>query len=273
MMNTSLSAPEFSIFTALVEERVGLAYTLADKPIFESKLVARIVEAGFDSPLDYYYFLRYDDPTGKELSALVQALVVHETFFFRELDALKAVVTHFIKPAVEAGGRPRLWCAACSTGEEPLTIAMLLKSTGLLDRTEILASDVSEAALTRARSGKFSARSLRGKCPDFAEPYLTIGARGVTVAPELLAAVRFRQLNLLDATAVEGMGMLDLIICRNVLIYFRDSTARKVVNQLKAQLKDNAALLVGVSESLMRFETGLACEELGRVFIYRKVVP
>src|SRR5688572_26811613 len=108
-MKLVLSAPEFSIFTALVEERAGLAYALADKAIFENKLWMRAQEAGFDSALDYYYSLRYDDPDGRELDALVQALVVHETFFFRELDALRACVTHVIKPLVEAGQRVRVW--------------------------------------------------------------------------------------------------------------------------------------------------------------------
>jgi len=271
MSTPSLSAPQFSIFTALVEDRAGLSYTLADKSIFESKLWSRALEAGFESALDYYYFLRYDDPTGSEMQALVQTLVVHETFFFRELGALRAAVTYFVKPRVEAGHRARIWCSACSTGEEPATLAMLLASTGLLPSVELLASDISENALIRARSGRFTARALRYKCPPWAEPYLKSVDNGFTVAPELLSAIQFRRLNLLDREAIASVGTLDLIVCRNVLIYFRDDTTRCVVNTLKQQLRPDGALLVGVSESLMRFETGLACGEHSGVFVYRKV--
>ena len=82
------------------------------------------------SLLDYYYFLRYDDDGKVELERLVEALLVHETYFFRELEPLQVLVEHFVEPLVKQGMRPRIWCAACATGEEPLTLAMLLASAG-----------------------------------------------------------------------------------------------------------------------------------------------
>jgi chemotaxis protein methyltransferase CheR len=267
-----LSAPEYSIFTTLLEERVGLTYALADKPIFESKLSARLSEAGFSSALDYYYYLRYDDPRGVELDELVQALVVHETFFFRELGALRAAIEHFVKPHVAAGRTVRVWCSACSTGEEPLTLAMLLANADILDKVEILASDVSERALARARAGKFGPRSLRQVMPPWAQAYLTRTEAGFEVAPELIRRISWRKINLTDPVQVESVGELDLVICRNVLIYFGDDTSRKVVTSLSARMRANAALLVGVSESLMRLGTPLTCEEHGGVFVYRKLV-
>jgi chemotaxis protein methyltransferase CheR len=267
-----LSAAEYSILTALLEESVGLTYALADKPIFESKLAARMAEANFESALDYYYYLRYDDPAGVELNELVQALVVHETFFFRELAPLRTTVERFLKPLVEAGRRVRVWCAACSTGEEPLTLAMLLASGHLLDKVEIVASDVSGRALQRARSGMFGPRALRQALPSWAEPYLTRSDNGFVAAPELVRKIDWRRVNLTDAAQVQSVGELDLVICRNVLIYFADHTARKVVESLSARLRAQGTLLVGVSESLLRLDTSLVCEEHGGVFVYRKLV-
>jgi chemotaxis protein methyltransferase CheR len=270
MPRFSLSLPEFSILSTLVEERVGISYLLQDKPIFESKLAVRLEEKGYESPLDYYYYLRYDDPDGAEFRALTQVLTVHETFFFRELTPLRVAVEVLLKPQLLAGRRARVWCAACSTGEEPLSLAMLAASLGYLDRLEIIASDLSLAALERARAGKFGPRALRGKIPVWAEPHLRREAEGYSVSSEILSALHFRELNLLNPAQVASVGALDLVLCRNVLIYFREETARRVVAGLAARLKPGGALLVGVSESLLRLNTELQCEEHAGAFVYRK---
>src|SRR4051794_35312987 len=134
------SAPIFAILSALVEEHAGLHYALADREIFLERVSPRAIEAGFDSLLDYYYYLRYDPSGPAELDKLVDALVVNETFFFREIDPLRLVVSEFVRPRVAEGRRPRIWSAACSSGEEPLTLAMLLAEADLLSKVDIVAS-------------------------------------------------------------------------------------------------------------------------------------
>jgi chemotaxis protein methyltransferase CheR len=270
MPRYGLSPPEFSILSGLVEERVGIAYALEDKSIFENKLATRLEETGHETPLDYYYFLRYDDPDGIEFRALTQVLTVHETFFFRELTPLRVAIERLLKPRLDAGGRARVWCAACSTGEEPLSLAMLAASLGCLDRIELIASDLSPAAVRRARAGKFGPRAIRGQVPVWARPYLRDAADGYAVSSEILSAVDFREGNLLDPVQVASLGMLDLVLCRNVLIYFREETARRVVARLAARIKPGGALLIGVSESLLRLNTELQCEEHAGAFVYRK---
>jgi chemotaxis protein methyltransferase CheR len=266
-----LTPQVFSILSGLVEDRVGLAYSLSDKPIFESKAAARALEAGFDSMLDYYYYLRYDDPEQREFRALVEALVVHETYFFRELESLRVAIHHFVAPVVAAGQQARIWCAACATGEEALTLAMLLDDQELLSRVELVASDISESALQRAKRGVFGLRALRGHgAHPLAKRYLSTSDQQLVVAPALLSAIRFRRVNLTEHADVTACGSFDLVICRNVLIYFRDDRARGVVEQLAGRLNVGGALVVGVSESLMRFGTSLECEEHGGVFVYRK---
>ncbi|HMI93829.1 MAG TPA: CheR family methyltransferase, partial [Polyangiales bacterium] len=155
----------FAILSALIEERLGLSYVPADKELLENKIAGRVFELGFDTALDYYYYLRYDDPDGAELDALTDALVVNETFFFREYLQVHTVLSRIVVPLIQAGRRPRIWCAACSTGEEPSTIAMWLAERGLLDSVELIASDVSRTALAIARAGRYRARSLR-QIPD-----------------------------------------------------------------------------------------------------------
>jgi chemotaxis protein methyltransferase CheR len=271
MSDLPMTPQVFAILSGLIEERLGLFYALADKALFESKISGRALELGFDSALDYYYYLRYDDPNGTELALLTETLVVNETFFFREFDQLEAVLSRFVVPLIEAGVRPRIWCAACSTGEEPSTIAMWLAERGLLGAVELIASDISAAALEVARAGRYRLRSLR-QIPKGVDPSHWIeNDRGTLVlSARIREAIQWRKLNLLDDAAVRELGELDVVLCRNLLIYFRDDVVRRVVTQLTERLKPDGVLLVGVSESLMRFGTRLRCEEHDGAFVYRK---
>lgn len=271
-MTVSAAPPVFAILSALVEERAGLHYSAGEQALFLERVDARCQEAGFASLLDYYYFLRYDPGGPGELEELVAYLVVNETYFFRELDALKLIVTRFLAPLVRAGRRPRIWSAACATGEEPLTLAMLLAQAGLLGQVEIVASDISQRALDKARAGRYSRRSLRHTVePALAGRWLREEGNQLQVAPELLDAINWRRVNLCEPGESRSIGPCDVILCRNVLIYFRDETVVRVIETLADSLVAEGALFVGVSESLLRFGTALACEEAESVFFYRKV--
>lgn len=260
-----------AIFASLVEEVAGIHYGPNDRALFESKLAAHAEEAGFETLLDYYYRLRYDDPTGEQRRRLVESLVVHETYFFRELAPLVELVDGHLAHVVRDRGRARVWSAACATGEEPLTLAMLLDDRGLLDNVEIVASDLSAQAIEKARSGRFGKRSLRDGHPaDLARRYLDVSERHITVVPRLLAKLKLRTVNLVDHAAVAALGMFDAIVCRNVLIYFRDVQAVQVIERLGRALAPDGLLCVGVSESLLRFGTALACEERAGSFFYRR---
>jgi len=281
-MTASLSPQLFAIFSALVEDELGIHYAPEDAPTFADKLAVRAAEAGFESILDYYYFLRYDPGATLELHALADALVVGETYFFRELEPARAAVEQVLVPAVERRGRARVWSAACATGEEPLSIAMLLEERGIADRTDIVATDLSKRALARAAAGVYRARSLRAMPPAppppawtpeleaVAQRVMVPEAGGARVDREFVATVDYRHVNLLDRSAVTALGQFDLVFCRNVLIYFADGTVLCVLEALTAALKDEGRLLIGSSESLLRFGTALRCEERGGSFLYAR---
>lgn len=272
MSTLDASRPVFTILSALVEDWAGLHYGPSEQDIFLEKVTARAEEAGFESLLDYYYYLRYDESGGAEIEKLIDALVVNETYFFRELQPLRVLVERLVAPRVAAGFRPRIWCAASATGEEPLTLAMLLAQAGLLERVELVASDISTRALDRARSGRFSRRSLREvPDPELARRFLHEDGDCVSAAAGLAEAIVWKQINLCAPSALTVVGPCDFILCRNVLIYFSDETAVRVIRQLTQLLNPHGALFVGVSESLLRFGTSLACEEVEQVFLYRKV--
>ena len=265
-----MSPQVFSILSALVTERCGLHFDIQHASIFAEKVSNRAVEAGFESLLDYYYFLRYDAASNGELDRLIESLVVGETYLFRELAPLETTVADFVAPIVTAR-RPRVWCAASATGEEPLTVAMLLAARRLLDDVDLIASDISSAALARASAGRLSRRAVRGDVPAFASPWLRVGEREVVIDERLIRAIDWRKVNLIDGPTVDALGQFDVILCRNVLIYFNDDTVRRVIERLSARLNAGGALFVGISESLLRFGTPLRCEERHGVFLYRKV--
>jgi chemotaxis protein methyltransferase CheR len=270
MRETAFSPQLFTLFKLLVEERAGLHYRQEDRELFAEKVETRALELGFESLLDYYYFLRYDAEGSFELDRLVDALVVQETYFFRELDALEVAIDRAVVPAIEQRGRARIWSAACSTGEEPLTVAMLLDRRRLLDRVEIVASDISERALQRARAGRFRPRALRGDGQEIAARYLERCSDELVIDPRVLSAVDFQRVNLNHRREFEPLGLFDLILCRNVLIYFSDEMISRLIGDLTRSLNATGRLLVGVSESLLRFTTELACEEQRGVFLYRR---
>jgi chemotaxis protein methyltransferase CheR len=274
-MEQRLSSQLFAILRLFVEERTGLHYRTEDADVFSEKLGARMREAGFESALDYYYLLRYDDPSGEELARLVDVLVVGETYFFRELDAVRGAIAHVIQPAIAERGLARVWCAACATGEEPLSFAMLLAREGILDRCRILATDVSRRSLSRAREGRYGARSLRAIRNDatlesLAGRFMALRSDTTNVSPDLLRAIEYREDNLLEPGPPGELGSFDLVMCRNVFIYFSDDTVLRVVGRLGDALRPGGRLLVGASESLLRLGTRLRCEERGGTFFYTK---
>jgi chemotaxis protein methyltransferase CheR len=270
-MADSMPSPQvLAILAAIVEERAGLHYRLDERELFAYKALAQARAAGFGSLLDYYYFLRYDDPHGSEMTRLVEALLVHETYLFRELRSLEVAIDHAVVPVVRSGRRARVWSAACATGEEPVSIAVLLAERQLLEHCEIVASDLSRAALERARQGRYRGRSLRHDGLSLAERWFAREDDELVVPRRLLDAIELRTVNLCDPAEVAMQGRFDLIVCRHVLIYFAEPTIVAVVASLAEQMREGATLLVGASESLLRFSTRLVGHELEGAFLYRR---
>ena len=268
-MAVAVSPQVLALLSALVEERVGIAHDAVHLDVFGSKVLARVTEAGFESALDYYYYLRYDAGSGPEFEALVDALVVTETYFFREAAPLRILVDDFVLPAVRRGARPRIWSAACASGDEPLTLAMMIDEAGALPMTEIVASDLSLRASSRSREQGFGPRSLRAFPPQ-AERWVRREGDRAHVDPRLFQHIDWRRVNLTRPEQVVVLGTFDVVVCRNVLIYFGDDTTQSVIRTVAGRFRPGGRLLVGASESLLRFGTLLECEERHGTFLYRK---
>ena len=155
----------------------------------------------------------------------------NETYFFRERAQLDVLLSDVVDESLRAGGRLRIWSSACSTGEEPYTIAMmLLEGRRIAPSNMILrASDLSPRALDKARTGFYRELSFRATPPEMVQRYFRPFEQGFFVNDEVKRMVDFFRINLLDAPAVAATGTFDAIFCRNVLIYFDKPTQKRVV--------------------------------------------
>jgi chemotaxis protein methyltransferase CheR len=263
----------FLLLRDLIRDRLGVWFEENRRELLASKLSDRIAALGLRSFLDYYYGLKYGPGAEEEWSALTDALSVQETYFWREMDQVRAFVDILVPQHVAAGGGAiRVWSAACATGEEPLTLAMALNEAGWFGRAEveIWASDVSQAALERADRGVFRDRSFRALPAALREKYFRPVRGGWQVDPGLHARVRYRRANLLDPGETALLDSARYIFCRNVFIYFSPATTAQVVAGFAQKMQRPAYLFVGVSESLLRLSTAFELEQVGAAFVYTR---
>lgn len=256
----------------LVEKTTGIYYLDSSLAILSDRLHTRISALRLKDLLDYYYFLKWDPGRQDEWEALLQHLTVNETHFWRESDALQWALSQ-MRAARSQGRRLRIWHAACSSGEEPYSLAMAALSSGLVPWKdfELIASDLDPAILGHALQARYSARSLRNLPTQF-QHYCHPGEKTSLLCPEVRAAVRFFRLNLHDAS-VAWPQECDVIFCRNVFIYFRPSTVREVVQRFSASLLNNAPLVLGAAESLLQLDTPFKFSSEDGVIVYRNQRP
>lgn len=270
-----LSSSALPLLRDLVHERLGLFYETDRYDALADRLAPLVFDAGFSSFLDYYYLLKYDEHAPREWLRVMDALSVTETYFWREIDQVRAIV-EIVVPALvrERPGSPvRIWSVPCATGEEPLTIAMLLEEAGLFSRgaIEIHASDASPAALEKARAGRFRERSFRSLPPYLRLKYFHQDGDAWRVSPALHARVTsWTTVNLRCEGEVARHAGVPIVFCRNVFIYFSPDAVRRVVAQLARTMPSPGYLCVGASESLLKLSTAFELEEVGDAFVYVK---
>lgn len=258
----------------LIHERLGLFYDQHNYDLLADKLSPLVLERGFTSFLDYYYLLKYDTEAAAEWTRVMNALSVQETYFWREMDQIHALVETLVPQLhADAPAAPlRIWSAACATGEEPLTIAIALNEAGWFARKpiEICASDASTQALAKAQRGVYRERSFRHLPLALRHKYFTEEKGLWRIAPELLGRIRWTTANLLDEREVPPLATAPIIFCRNVFIYFSPETVRKTVRLFAASMPTPAYLFVAAAESLMRLTQEFELKEIGGAFVYVK---
>lgn len=259
--------------TALVRRRIGLAFTGPRASALEQGLLRAMSAAGLSDPA--MYLARLDGETDL-LDALVAEITVGETYFFRDRGQWNLLRTQLLPQLLERRSPDyplRVWSAGCASGEEPYTAAIVLHQLGGLSQTQILGTDLSRPALAAARGGRYSRWSLRDVPDEIARLYFRRAGSRFDLTPSIRETVEFRYLNLAEdayPSLSAGLAALDLILCRNVLIYFDADTVARVARLLLESLSEDGRLLLGASDPLL---TGIASCELevtGAGLVYRR---
>jgi chemotaxis protein methyltransferase CheR len=270
--NLALPEGTTNLIRNLINERTGMFFDNGKGDLLMDKLSPLVIERGFTSYLDYYYLLKYDSAARSEWQNVMNALSVQETYFWREIDQMRALVQTLV-PQWHARNKDstlRIWSAACATGEEPLTIAMMLNEAGWFERVavEILASDASSNAIARAEEGVYRDRAFRNLPAHLRDRYFDSEGSAWRVKRGLHSRVKWEIANLMDETQIAPLANADFIFCRNVFIYFSETAIGRVVRSFARFMRPPGFLFVGAAESLLRMTTDFTLTEIDDAFVY-----
>jgi chemotaxis protein methyltransferase CheR len=250
-MNAVLQDATFRQLRDFIYEKSGIFIPETKKYLLEKKLASRLDQRKLNSFDEYLPLLR-SSLNGEEIGKLFDAVTVNETYFFREPQQLEVFNDILVPRIVESKGSPeiRVWSAACSTGEEAYTLAMMMMEKKVCTRMEIIASDISNEVLEAAKKGIFGSYSMRTVKEPFLSKYFKKNATSHEIDQVAKNVVKFHNVNLMDDKKIKSLQPMDVIFCRNVLIYFDDKAKAKVVALLYDSLKPGGFLIIGSAESL-----------------------
>ena len=251
-----MTPQDFDYLRQMLRQRSGLVLSAEKQYLAESRLLPVARKHGFASLTELVAKLRASPAAAPLDVAVIEAMTTNESFFFRD----KVPFEHFgtvIMPALIAARsrekRIRIWCTAAATGQEPYSLAMSLKGIGASLagwRVEIVATDISNEVLEKAKAGIYSQFEVQRGLPiQQLVKFFTQVGEAWQIAPEIRAMVKFRPLNLLNDFS--SLGTFDLVFCRNVLIYFDQDTKISVLNRIARQVPSDGYLILGAAETVV----------------------
>lgn len=252
-MNPPISEADFNFISLDVRNRTGLVLTPDKQYLLETRLTPIARREGYPTVPDLLSAVRMRRDQ-RILALIADALTTNETFFFRDKTPFDALRDHILPDLIRkrGGGKLRLWCAACSTGQEPYSIAMLmaeLRAQGKGCDLEIVASDVSDRVLEKARAGLFSQFEVQRGLPiQLLMKHFEKSGDMWRINERIRGAVKFVRHNLLEDP--RALGRFDIVFCRNVLIYFELEQKRRTLEQIAAIMPEDGALLLGAAETV-----------------------
>lgn len=268
---------EFPLLRDLIYSYSGLFFSEDNRYLLERRLSPRLAHRQLSTFHEYYYYLKYDISREQELSDIMDILTTNETYFFRESFQLKAFSDEIIPELIKVKAKHcektiRIWSAGCSTGEEPYTIAMLLLEKPELAgwKIEIIGTDISQRVLHHARKGVYGNTSFRVTEPHYKSRYFIDQDGGFRVGDRIREFVTFSRLNLYDSSKYLFLGKIDIIFCRNVIIYFDMLAKKRVIENFYNTLNPGGFLLLGHSESLMNITTAFRLRHFKNDMVYEK---
>jgi chemotaxis protein methyltransferase CheR len=255
-----MNPADFDFLSRFLKEQSGLVLTSDKAYLLDSRLLPIAHKHGLGSVAEIANAMRAGKADGGLARAVVEAMTTNESFFFRDIkpfDQFRTVLLPQLLKARATSRHLRIWSAACSSGQEPYSLAMILaedQATLAGWQVEIVATDISSEILDRAAGGAYSQFEVQRGLPIrlLLKYFSQQGDRWV-VAPTIRSAVRFKCINLLED--LSALGTFDVIFCRNVLIYFDQPTKAQVLERLERQMAADGYLLLGGAETVLGIST------------------
>ncbi len=274
-----LAVEEFIKLRNIVYDRAGI-YFETNKIYFVKKRIEKRMEAlNLQQVEEYVAKLKFKDKFGQEMQQLLNLMTTNETYFFREELQLKVFEQHCLPDVLNRKGdtplkQLKIWSAGCSSGEEAYTIAIILREKFpdivANAKLSIYATDIDTEILEKAQQGIYNQRSVRFVPPHLLSRYFTKMGENYAVTPSLKEMVEFRHMNLMNGLKMRIMRSMDFIFCRNVLIYFDDTSRKSVVANFYDSLNPGGYIYLGHSESITRINTAFNIKRAGGMIVHQK---
>lgn len=271
-MQDTLNDEDFEKFRKTIYDESGITFSATNRPILDSRIKEILREKKIETAGEYYELIHKDH---EEMKRMLDSVTTNLTRFFRNqphFDAFeKYVIPHVLEEKKLTGDKTvRVWSAGCSTGEEPYTIAMLLKRILPPEYDfSVTASDISLKSLMVAQQGFYAENKVDGIPQDFLAQYFTKKEGGYQVNKDLMDRVKFDYHNLKNDT---GMRNLDIVFCRNVMIYFDEPAQLVVLDRFWESMAKHSYLFIGHSESLFGMNTKFEFLKTDWACLYQKKV-
>lgn len=281
-MPTTQSTPklndrDFEALAKIIYDRSGIRFQINRRYVLESRLGHRLRELELDSFDQYVALLSMGPYQNDEFQEMFNRITINETSFFRhdaQLEVFERVVLSEMLEARKASKRLRIWSAACSSGEEPFTLAIMVHRTlgvRLADwHVEILGTDISERCLDIATKGTYGDYAMRTTPDMIKRRFFTQSGSQWTLSSEIRDMVSFELHNLKDRIGAKRHGTWDVIFCRNAMIYFDDDMKRQVLRTFHDQLANDGTLFIGHSETIRPDDAPFVARSERSGFCYRK---
>jgi chemotaxis protein methyltransferase CheR len=273
--NAPITHEEYRRLCDFLYRRTGMIFNESRRYFVDRRVADRMAATGLASFTSYFALLRSDHD--REVEHFINAFTVNETYFYREDYQLQCTTSNLLPERLRdkpPGESMRIWSVPCSTGEEPYSIAIwLLENWPQVDshNVEIVGSDIDTAVLAAARKGMFGKRALTRLPPNLISKYFTqVGADSWQILDELRQSVAFTTVNIVQRAQTRPHGRFDIIFCRNVLIYFDDTSRRTAAENLYENLAPGGYICLGHTESMSRISPLFEVCRFADVIVYRK---
>ncbi|WP_270566392.1 CheR family methyltransferase [Clostridium beijerinckii] len=272
-----LSENLYEKFTELVYKKTGLYYDANKKYFVEKRIENRTIELGLSDYKEYYNLIKFSvDET--EFYKFINDLTVNETYFFRDFPQLQNFAEKVLPLIVKEKEKNNdytlnIWSAACSRGDEPYTLSIILNE--MLDEPEkweikITASDINDEVLKFAKIGAYDARSIKDVPPEYLSKYFVNRNEKYLVNFKIRKPLKFKRLNFFELNEMKKMIEYDVIFCRNALIYFDDQSRKTVIDSFYYSLNPGGFIFLGHSESIGRISSAFKAKRIGNSIVYSK---